>query len=277
MMAPNTVKTFSPKPRDIERRWYVVDADGAVLGRLASEVAKILRGKHKPIFAPHMDTGDHVIVVNAKRVRLTGGKEEKKVYQRHSGYPGGLNRVTFARMIGQRPVHVVEKAIRGMLPKNRLGRQMARKLAVYEGPEHPHQAQKPTALPLGEIPKWEGLPKPKPKPQPQAAPAPRAAPRRKEPPKAGGARKGPEGKTATAAAPRTGKASAAKSPRSRAGSSGTSPGKKPEASPRAKASGKSPAKSSAGRAPAPAKAPEGEEKSGSKRRSRAKKKTEKES
>ncbi|HEV8420871.1 MAG TPA: 50S ribosomal protein L13, partial [Actinomycetota bacterium] len=101
------MKTFSPKPRDIERRWYVVDADGAVLGRLASEVAKILRGKHKPIFAPHMDTGDHVIVVNARGVRVTGGKEEKKIYVRHSGYPGGLNRIAFSRMISKRPVQVV--------------------------------------------------------------------------------------------------------------------------------------------------------------------------
>jgi large subunit ribosomal protein L13 len=172
MMGAHTVKTFSPKPRDIERRWYVVDADGAVLGRLASEVAKILRGKHKPIFAPHMDTGDHVIVVNAKGVRVTGGKEEKKVYVRHSGYPGGLNRIAFSRMIDKRPVQVVEKAITGMLPKNRLGRQMARKLAVYEGSEHPHQAQKPVSLPLGQIPKWEGLPKPQPQPQRPAQPGP---------------------------------------------------------------------------------------------------------
>jgi large subunit ribosomal protein L13 len=171
-----TMKTFSPRPRDIERRWYVVDADGAVLGRLASEVAKILRGKHKPIFAPHADTGDHVIVINAGGVRVTGGKESEKVYYRHSGYPGGLRELGYERLLAERPVMVVEKAIRGMLPKNRLGRQMFRKLSVYEGAEHPHQAQTPSPLGLGEIPRWEGLPKPaappvqKPtRPKPQAA------------------------------------------------------------------------------------------------------------
>lgn len=171
-----TAKTFSPRPRDIERRWYVVDADGAVLGRLASEVAKILRGKHKPIFAPHADTGDHVIVVNARGTVLTGGKEQTKVYYRHSQYPGGLREISYARLLADRPVLAVEKAVRGMLPKNRLGRAMIRKLAVYEGPEHPHQAQRPVALTLGEVPKWEGLPTPKP------APAPR---RRAERPAAG--------------------------------------------------------------------------------------------
>ena len=154
------MKTFSPKPRDIERRWYVIDAEGAVLGRLASEVAKILRGKHKPIYAPHMDTGDHVIVVNAKRVRLTGGKEEEKVFYRHSGYPGGLRGVGYVRLMAERPALAVERAVRGMLPKTRLGRQMIGKLAVYEGPDHPHRAQQPAALPLGEMPKWTGLPPP---------------------------------------------------------------------------------------------------------------------
>src|SRR5947199_7993259 len=158
------MKTFSPKPHDIERRWYVIDATGAVLGRLASEVAKVLRGKHKPIFAPHVDTGDHVIVVNARGVRLTGGKENEKVYYRHSGYPGGLREIGYARLLADRPVVAVEKAIRGMLPKNRLGRAMFRKLAVYEGPEHRHQAQKPEALKLGDVPRWEGLPAPKPTP-----------------------------------------------------------------------------------------------------------------
>ncbi len=159
------MKTYTPKPQDIERRWFVVDADGAVLGRLASEVAKILRGKHKPIFAPHADTGDHVIVINAKGVRLTGGKEEKKIAYRHSGYPGGLRETVYSRLLSERPVYVVEKAIRGMLPKNRLGRSMIRKLQVYEGAEHPHAAQKPSALALGEVPAWEGLPAPKPKPE----------------------------------------------------------------------------------------------------------------
>ncbi|CAN5242220.1 hypothetical protein BH20ACT24_BH20ACT24_09330 [soil metagenome] len=158
------MKTFSPRPRDIERRWYVIDADGAVLGRLASEVAAILRGKHKPIFAPHADTGDHVIVVNAGKTRLTGGKEESKIYYRHSGYPGGLREIGYARLLAERPVLAVEKAIRGMLPKNRLGRQIVRKLSVYEGPEHPHQAQQPRALALGEVPPWTGLPEPKPRP-----------------------------------------------------------------------------------------------------------------
>ncbi len=157
------MKTYSPKPQDVERRWFVVDADGAVLGRLASEVAKILRGKHKPIFAPHADTGDHVIVVNARGIRLTGGKEEKKIAYHHSGYPGGLRETRYSRLMAERPVFVVEKAIKGMLPKNRLGRAMARKLQVYEGPEHPHQAQQPSPLALGEVPAWTGLPEPKPK------------------------------------------------------------------------------------------------------------------
>ncbi|HWC32603.1 MAG TPA: 50S ribosomal protein L13 [Actinomycetota bacterium] len=149
------MKTYSPKAKEIQRRWYVVDADGVVLGRLASEVASILRGKHKPTFAPHMDGGDHVIVVNASRVRLTGDKADKKIYRRHSGYPGGLREVSFRKMIAQRPQEVVERAVRGMLPSNRLGRQMARKLNVYAGPEHPHEAQRPAPLRVGEIPKVE--------------------------------------------------------------------------------------------------------------------------
>jgi large subunit ribosomal protein L13 len=152
------MKTYSPRPRDIERRWYVIDASGAVLGRLATEAASILRGKHKPIFAPHMDTGDHVIVVNAKGVQITGGKGETKVAYRHSGYPGGLTETKYARLLEEKPAFAVEKAIRGMLPKNRLGRAMFRKLQVYAGPEHPHQAQQPEVLRLGEIPKWTGLP-----------------------------------------------------------------------------------------------------------------------
>lgn len=154
------MKTYSPKPPDIERRWYVIDASGAVLGRLATEVASILRGKHKPIFAPHMDTGDHVIVVNARGVRLTGGKEEKKIAYRHSGYPGGLTETPYSRLLATKPHFAVEKAVRGMLPKNRLGRAMVKKLQVYPGPDHPHRAQQPTPLRLGEVPPWEGLPKP---------------------------------------------------------------------------------------------------------------------
>jgi len=160
------MKTYSPRPRDIERRWYVIDASGAVLGRLATEAASILRGKHKPIFAPHMDTGDHVIVVNAKGIQITGGKGDTKVAYRHSGYPGGLTETKYAKLLAEKPAFAVEKAIRGMLPKNRLGRAMARKLQVYAGPEHPHQAQQPEALRLGEIPKWSGLPKAAAAPEP---------------------------------------------------------------------------------------------------------------
>ncbi len=169
-----TSRTFSPRPRDIERRWYVVDADGAVLGRLASEVAKVLRGKHKPIFAPHVDTGDHVIVVNARGVRLTGGKENEKVYYRHSGYPGGLREIGYARLLAERPALAVEKAVKGMLPKNRLGREMITKLKVYAGADHPHEAQQPSPLALGAVPRWEGLPKPKP-PSTKAQPAPKSS------------------------------------------------------------------------------------------------------
>lgn len=199
------MRTYAPKPRDIERRWYVVDADGAVLGRLASEVAAILRGKHKPIFAPHLDTGDQVIVVNARGVRLTGGKEETKVYYRHSGYPGGLKAVSYARLLAERPTVAVEKAVRGMLPKNRLGRAMAKKLKVYEGPEHPHGAQRPVPLALGEVPRWEGLPEPKAPPGPAPEPAEEErgkgrAPRRPAA-RRPGARQTPA-KWATASAPR---------------------------------------------------------------------------
>jgi large subunit ribosomal protein L13 len=258
------VKTYSPKLRDIERRWFVVDADGAVLGRLASEVAKILRGKHKPIFAPHMDTGDHVIVINAKGIRLTGGKEDKKVYVRHSGYPGGLNRVGFSRMIDRRPAQVVQKAITGMLPKNRLGRQMARKLAVYEGATHPHEAQKPVALPLGEIPKWEGLPKPPPRPQP--APPPKGPKQKGE----SRARRTATGRARAASGSRT-RASAEKAtpPRSRAGAA-VKPSQR-RAQPAAKAGGaKGTARSSArggGKS-------ETKDKAGSRRRSRSRKEKE---
>jgi large subunit ribosomal protein L13 len=141
-----------PKPKDVQRGWYVVDADGAVLGRLASEVAGVLRGKHKPTYAPHIDVGDHVVVVNAAKVRLTGEKEGKKIYYRHSQYPGGLHEVPYAQLAERRPERVVEQAVRGMLPKTRLGRQMLRKLSVYAGPDHPHEAQRPKALRLGEVP-----------------------------------------------------------------------------------------------------------------------------
>jgi large subunit ribosomal protein L13 len=191
------MKTYSPKPRDIQRRWYVIDASGVVLGRLATEVASILRGKHKPIFAPHMDTGDHVIVVNARGVQLTGGKETKKFAYRHSGYPGGLTATSYDRLLRQKPHFAVEKAVRGMLPKNRLGRAMAKKLQVYPGPDHPHQAQQPQPLKLGEVPKWEGLPRPEPK----ETPAPRAT--------AGLARPAPKASTATRSTAKTTATSAA--------------------------------------------------------------------
>jgi large subunit ribosomal protein L13 len=146
------VKTYNPKPKEISRAWYLVDGDGVVLGRLASEVAQILRGKHKPTYAPHLDTGDHVVVVNASKVRLTGAKRETKVYYRHSGYPGGLREIPYDRLLATRPQVAVEKAVRGMLPHNRLGRQMAKKLKVYAGPDHPHAAQDPIRLELGERP-----------------------------------------------------------------------------------------------------------------------------
>jgi large subunit ribosomal protein L13 len=140
------VRTFSPKPSDISRAWHVVDADGLVLGRLASEVARILRGKHKPIFAPHLDTGDHVIVVNAAKVVLTADKATTKVAYRHSGYPGGLKSRTYGELLATRPEEVVRRSVKGMLPKGRLGRRMLRKLKVYAGPTHPHAAQKPVPL-----------------------------------------------------------------------------------------------------------------------------------
>jgi large subunit ribosomal protein L13 len=140
------VPTFSPKPSDIQRSWYEVDADGAVLGRLASEVARVLRGKHKPIFAPHMDTGDHVIVVNAAKVVMTAGKAEKKLVYRHSGYPGGIKSRTYRDLLEKDPAETVRRAVRGMLPKGSLGRQMLKKLRVYAGPNHPHAAQAPVPL-----------------------------------------------------------------------------------------------------------------------------------
>ena len=154
----HVMKTYSPKPRDIERRWYVLDASGAILGRLATQAATILRGKHKPIFAPHADTGDHVIVINAKEVTLSGGKENKKIAYHHSGYPGGLTETVYSRLLARKPAFAVEKAIKGMLPHNRLGRQMASKLRVYAGADHRHEAQKPQALAAGEFPTWSGLP-----------------------------------------------------------------------------------------------------------------------
>jgi large subunit ribosomal protein L13 len=144
-----TSKTYSPSVADIERRWYVVDAAGQRLGLLASRIAPILEGKHKPTFASHMDTGDHVIVVNAARVEVSGNKPETKVYSRHSGYPGGLRQETLAELRARRPEEVIRRAVKGMLPRNRLGAQQLRKLKVYAGAEHPHEAQQPEPLPLG--------------------------------------------------------------------------------------------------------------------------------
>ena len=135
--------TFTPKPSDIERAWHVVDADGLVLGRVATEVATLLRGKHKPIWAPHVDTGDHVIVVNAAALSITPRKGDQKRYFRHSGYPGGLREERLAHLYERDPERVVRLAVKGMLPKNRLGRSMLRKLRVYAGPTHPHVAQRP--------------------------------------------------------------------------------------------------------------------------------------
>ena len=141
-------KTYSPKSADVDRRWYVVDAAGQTLGRLAAQIAFRLRGKHKPTYAPHVDTGDFIIVVNADQVVLTGRKEDQKVYYRHSGRPGSLKSETARRLRQRRPERLVENAVRGMLPKNRLGRQLYRKLKVYAGPDHPHQAQQPEVIEL---------------------------------------------------------------------------------------------------------------------------------
>lgn len=142
------MKTHSTKPSEIERQWYVVDAEGQTLGRLASEIAKILKGKHKPIYAPHLDTGDYVIVINAEKVHVTGHKMDQKMYYRHSGYPGGLTGLTLREQLDRHPTRVIRIAVRGMLPHNRLGRAMLGKLKVYAGDAHPHAAQQPRALEL---------------------------------------------------------------------------------------------------------------------------------
>ena len=139
-------KTYATKPTDIERKWYVVDAQDETLGRLATKIAAILKGKHKPIYSPHMDVGDFVVVVNAEKIHVTGRKMEQKMYYRHSGYPGGLSEISLRDQLVKHPTRVVERAVWGMLPKNALGRQMFRKLKVYAGPEHPHAAQKPEVL-----------------------------------------------------------------------------------------------------------------------------------
>ena len=158
------MKTFSATPSDIQHDWYIVDAEGLVLGRLATEVARIIRGKHKPMFTPHMDTGDHVVVINADKVELSGNKAQAKFAYRHSGYPGGITGIRYADLLATRPVAAVEKAVRGMLPKNRLGRQQIKKLHVVAGAEHPHAAQMPVELAVGQRPAWSGLPAAKPAP-----------------------------------------------------------------------------------------------------------------
>ncbi len=142
------MKTFSAKPHEIKREWFVVDAQGQTLGRLATRVATILRGKHKPIYTPHVDCGDYVIVVNASKINVTGQKLDKKIYYRHSMYPGGLRQVSLRRQLQIHPDRIIEAAVRGMLPKNRLGRKMFKKLKIYAGADHPHQAQQPKSLEL---------------------------------------------------------------------------------------------------------------------------------
>jgi large subunit ribosomal protein L13 len=144
-------RTFSPKPADVQPQWLIIDANDVVLGRLASHVAALLRGKHKPTFAPHMDMGDFVIVINADKVALTGSKLAEKLYYRHSGYPGGITATTYSEMVEKHPTRAVEKAIRGMLPKNSLGRAQIKKLKVYAGAEHPHAAQQPTVYTLDQV------------------------------------------------------------------------------------------------------------------------------
>jgi large subunit ribosomal protein L13 len=145
------VRTYSPKPGEIERHWHVIDAADVVLGRLATHAATLLRGKHKPVFAPHVDTGDFVIVINAEKVALTGNKRQTKVAYRHSGYPGGLKTIRYEELLAKRPERAIEIAVKGMLPHNRLGRQLIRKLKVYAGPEHPHAAQQPVPFEIKQI------------------------------------------------------------------------------------------------------------------------------
>ncbi len=142
------MKTFSAKPHEVKREWYLVDASGKTLGRLASEIARRLRGKHKPEYTPHVDTGDYIVVINAAKVRVTGRKATDKIYYRHTGYIGNLKSITFEKLLASKPERVIELAVKGMLPKNPLGRAMFRKLRVYAGPEHAHAAQQPKPLDL---------------------------------------------------------------------------------------------------------------------------------
>ena len=145
------MRTYTPKPAEIERRWHVIDATDVVLGRLATQAATLLRGKHKPVYAPHMDTGDFVIIINAEKVALTGNKREQKNAYRHSGYPGGLTSVRYSDLLADNPQRAVEKAIRGMVPKNTLGRAQMSKLKVYAGAEHPHGAQQPQPFEITQV------------------------------------------------------------------------------------------------------------------------------
>ena len=140
------MKSFIAKPQEVERKWYVVDAEGKTLGRLAAEVAMVLRGKRKPIYTPHVDCGDYVIIINAEKVEVTGKKRKEKIYKRHTGYPGGLRVITFEKLQAKKPEEIIRHAVKGMLPKGPLGNQMLTKLHVYAGPEHPHAAQKPETL-----------------------------------------------------------------------------------------------------------------------------------
>ena len=141
------MKTFVPNVDDIERKWYIIDAQDQILGRLASQIATLLRGKHKPEYTPHLDLGDHVVIVNADKIKVTGRKLSNKFYTRYTGFPGGLRTSSFEKLMHERPERVLFHAVKGMLPKNRLGRKMIKKLRVYTGPDHPHQAQQPEALP----------------------------------------------------------------------------------------------------------------------------------
>ena len=143
--------TYQPKTADVQRIWHVIDASDVVLGRLASQTARLLRGKHKPYYAPHVDVGDYVIIINAGKVVLTGGKGEQKMYHHHSGFPGGLKTRSFIDLVGKRPQVIIEKAVKGMLPHTRLGRQMGGKLKVYPGPTHPHQAQQPVPYEIHQV------------------------------------------------------------------------------------------------------------------------------
>jgi large subunit ribosomal protein L13 len=142
------MKTFIAKPAEVERSWYIVDAEGQTLGRLASQIAAVLRGKHKPIFTPHVDCGDYVIVINAEKIHVTGQRLQQKMYYRHSGYPGGLTEISLADQLERFPTRPVELAVKGMLPKNKLGTKMFKKLKVYAGTEHPHEAQLPVPMEL---------------------------------------------------------------------------------------------------------------------------------